>query len=570
MRLAKVTCVLLAGWLAADCPAAVRTGLDNIGMHQELFQGKRVGIIANHTSYSSTGQYIVDMLRGMEGVRVVALFSPEHGLRGTEEAGKEVGNEVDPNWGLPVYSLYGPTKKPTPQMLAEVDVLVFDMQDVGARFYTYLYTMALSMEAAAECGKRFVVLDRPNPINGVQVEGKVLEPSCTSFVGLYPVPVRYGMTIGEFARMVNGEGWLANHVKADLTVVPLTGWRRDMWFDQTGLRPWIDPNALAAKLNSLTLPGLRFAPTSFVPTSSKFQGQRCFGVEITVTDRTRLEPFWTGVQIINELHRLYPGKLAWHAAHFDHLCGTSTIREAITTNKPLSPLRAAWTAECKTFDQTRRKYLLYDGETSEQQEPGLLKVEQFALAEGKLSLTYRVNNIFPQDIWVCEDVDQGYNYHKIEPTVDTRITDDTLHIKLLGNIKSNKHTEGEHWIRYHRLAPQEARSGTILLPLPVRNQSRVFSTEPFTGRKERLTLRRILFQVGFFKEDLLSLLLQTEEKGWLSTEVRMPPKPKDPDIAIVPYRWKGIRLLEQAAQVAIADVNVPGLVIVLREKDRLK
>jgi uncharacterized protein YbbC (DUF1343 family) len=419
MRLAKVTCVLLAGWLAADCPAAVRTGLDNIGTQQDLFKDKRVGVIANHTSYNSAGQYIVDVLRGMEGVRVIALFSPEHGLRGTEEAGKEVGNQVDPVWGLPVYSLYGETKKPTPQMLADVDVLVFDMQDVGARFYTYLYTMALAMEAAAEGGKRFVVLDRPDPINGVQIEGKVLEPSCASFVGLYPIPVRYGMTVGEFARMVNGEGWLANHVKVNLTVVPLTGWRRDMWFDQTGLRfikpspnmpdletaaiypglcllegtnvsegrgtpkpfrqfgaPWIDPNALA-RLNGLKLPGLRFAPASFVPTSSKFQGQKCFGVEITLTDRTRLEPFWTGVQIINELHRLYPGKFEWHAAHFDHLCGTSTIRAAIIAGQPLSPLRAAWSAECQAFQPTRQKYLLYDGNTSGRREPELLEVAQF-------------------------------------------------------------------------------------------------------------------------------------------------------------------------------------------------
>jgi uncharacterized protein YbbC (DUF1343 family) len=402
MTSVKVLYVLTTVWFTGAGSAAVRTGLDNVGRHKELFAGQRVGIIANHTSYNSEGQYIVDVFRAMGDVRVVALFSPEHGLRGLDEAGAKVGDEKDPVTGLPVYSLYGKTNKPTAQMLADIDVLVFDIQDVGARFYTYLYTMSLSMEAAAEAGKRFVVLDRPNPIGGVQVEGPVLDPKQASFVGLYPIPVRYGLTVGELARMVNGEGWLAKGVKADLTVVPLTGWRRGMWYDQTGLRfikpspnmpdletatiypglcllegtnvsegrgtpkpfrqfgaPRIDSNALAARLNALSLPGLRFRPTSFVPTSSKFEGQKCLGVEIGVTDRTRLEPFWTGVQIINELHRLYPDKFEWRSAHFDRLCGTPTIREAITANKPLADLKTTWAAEGKTFEQTRRKYLSY-------------------------------------------------------------------------------------------------------------------------------------------------------------------------------------------------------------------
>ncbi len=401
MRLVNVTCILTV-WLAVTCPAAVRTGLDSIGAHTDLFKGQRVGIIANHTSYNSEGKYIVDVFRAMEGVRVVALFSPEHGLRGLEEAGAKVGNETDPVTGLPVHSLYGKINKPTPQMLADVDVLVFDIQDVGARFYTYLYTMSLAMEAAAENHKRFVVLDRPNPINGVQLEGPILEPKFATFVGLYPIPVRYGLTVGELARMINGEGWLAKGIKADLTVVPLTGWQRRMWFDQTGLRfikpspnmpdletaaiypglcllegtnlsegrgtpkpfrqfgaPWIDSNALAAKLNALNLSGVRFQPTSFTPTSSKFQNQMCHGVEILLTDRTRLEPFWTGVQIVNELYRLYPTQFKWSEKHFDRLCGTATIREAITVQRPLPLLKATWAAECKTFDQMRRKYFFY-------------------------------------------------------------------------------------------------------------------------------------------------------------------------------------------------------------------
>ena len=402
MTSTKVICLVVTTWLAAASSGAVRTGLDNIGEHTNLLKGKRLGIIANHTSCNSEGKYIVDILRAMEGVRVVALFSPEHGLRGSEEAGAKIGNETDSVTGLPVYSLFGKISKPTPQMLADVDVLVFDIQDVGARFYTYLYTMSLAMEAAAENGKQFVVLDRPNPISGVQLEGPVLEPKFATFVGLYPIPVRYGLTVGELAKMINVEGWLAKGIKADLTVVPLTGWQRGLWFDETGLRfikpspnmpdletatlypglcllegtnlsegrgtpkpfrqfgaPWIDSNTLAARLNALNLSGVRFQPTSFTPTSSKFQNQNCHGVEILLTDRTRLEPFWTGVQIVNELHRLYPTQFKWSEKHFDRLCGTAMIREAIIARRSLPLLKAAWAAQCRTFDSVRHKYFLY-------------------------------------------------------------------------------------------------------------------------------------------------------------------------------------------------------------------
>jgi len=402
MRSFRSVCPMILLSLIAACPAAVRTGLDAVASRRDLFEGKRVGIIANHTSYNRDGKHVVDVFREMSGVRVVALFSPEHGFRGIEEAGAAIGNQTDAATGLPIHSLYGSTRKPTPQMLADVDVLVFDIQDVGARFYTYLYTMSLAMEAAAESGKRFVVLDRPNPINGVRVEGPILEPAFATFVGLYPIPVRYGLTVGELARMVNGQGWLTGGVKADLTVVPLTGWQRGMWYDQTGLRfikpspnmpdletatlypglcliegtnlsegrgtskpfrqfgaPWIDSNALAARLKALSLPGLRFTPTSFTPTSSKHQGKLCHGVEITVMDRNDLEPFWTGVLIVNEVYKMHPAQLEWNASHFDRLCGTDTIRKAITARASLQPLKSTWEAACKTFEESGRKHLLY-------------------------------------------------------------------------------------------------------------------------------------------------------------------------------------------------------------------
>jgi uncharacterized protein YbbC (DUF1343 family) len=288
-------------------------------------------------------------------------------------------------------------------MLADVDVLVFDMQDVGARFYTYVYTMSLAMEAAAEHDKRFVVLDRPNPINGREVEGPLLEQGLASFVGLYPIPVRHGLTVGELARLVNGQGWLAGGVEADLTVVPLTGWRRDMWYDQTSLRfiqpspnmpdvetatvypglcllegtnvsegrgtprpfrqfgaPWIDGHRIAARLNALNLLGVRFAPTSFVPTASnKYTERTCRGCAIVIADRDRLKPFRMGVAIVRTLHELYRDRFEWHAAHFDRLCGTDAVRRAIIDGTPLEKLEAGWQTDAARFRETRRPYLLY-------------------------------------------------------------------------------------------------------------------------------------------------------------------------------------------------------------------
>ncbi len=402
MRLMKAVSVLIVLWLTSHCPAAVRTGLDSIGEHKDLFQGKRVGIIANHTSYNSTGKHVVDVLRELPDVRVVALFSPEHGLRGTEEAGAKVDSETDPASGLPVHSLYGKINKPTAAMLADVDVLVFDIQDVGARFYTYLYTMSLAMEAAAENGKRFVVLDRPDPINGVQIEGPILEPAFATFVGLYPIPVRDGLTVGELARMINGEGWLAKSVKADLVVVPMTGWNRRMWYDQTGLpfikpspnmpdletatiypglcllegtnlsegrgttmpfrqfgAPWLNADKLCTRLNDLRLPGIAFATTTFTPTSSKHKDQLCRGIKLAVTDRDKLEPFRIGVEIIAAIHALHKDQLEWRVAHFDRLCGTDTIRKAILAGSSPEESRTHWQAQCKAFDAIRAKYLLY-------------------------------------------------------------------------------------------------------------------------------------------------------------------------------------------------------------------
>jgi len=402
MRLAKSSIILISIILVSGCEASVKTGLDNIGPYKHLFHGKRVGIITNHTAKSSSGQYIVDVFRNMSNVTITALITPEPGIYGIEEAGRKIESGTEAPYQLPVYSLYGKARKPTREMLGNIDILVFDIQDIGARFYTYIYTMSLAMEAAAECGKRFVVLDRPNPINGLRVEGNILKPQFTSFVGLYPIPVRHGMTAGELAKMFNEKGWLKNGVRAELIVIPMKGWRRSMWYNQTGLSfikpspnmvsletaavypglcllegtnvsegrgtpmpfrqfgaPWIDSESLAAKLNRLHLPGVRFEPTSFTPVSSKYKGQQCKGVKIIITNRDSLEPYWSGVLIINEIYRMYPDAFQWRAQHFDRLCGTSVIREAITAQSSLEKLREKWQVGLKNFLRTRDKYLMY-------------------------------------------------------------------------------------------------------------------------------------------------------------------------------------------------------------------
>jgi len=380
----------------------VKTGLDSVPEYKKLFEAKRIGIITNHTAYNHNGRYILDVFRNIPNAKVTTLFSPEHGIFGSRQAGEAIEDKTDTYYNLPVYSLYGKTHKPTEEMLKDVDVLVFDVQDIGARFYTYISTMSLAMEAAAECGKRFVVLDRPNPINGLKVEGNILEPNFVSFVGMHPLPVRHGMTIGELATMLNEQGWLKNGVRADLVVVPMTDWRRSMWYDQTGLAfikpspnidglqtaavypglcllegtnvsegrgtempfrqfgaPWIHSKPLTTRLNQLNLPGLRFSPTGFTPLISKYEGQKCHGVKVIITDRDLLEPYYSGILIVNELFRMYPGSFQWKARHFDHLSGTSSIRKAIITGSSLERLRKDWQAELKSFLEIRKKYLMY-------------------------------------------------------------------------------------------------------------------------------------------------------------------------------------------------------------------
>ncbi|HTP12588.1 MAG TPA: DUF1343 domain-containing protein, partial [Bacteroidota bacterium] len=231
--------VLASSATSSSPQARVKPGIDVLRDHHfDILKGKRVGLVTNPTGVTSDLEPTVDVLAGAPGVQLVALYGPEHGVRGDNDAGKTVESSIDRKTGLPVYSLYGRTRKPTRDMLQGIDILVYDIQDIGLRFYTYISTMGLVMEAAAENGIPVVVLDRPDPLTGNRVEGPMLEPKYKSFVGAYAIPYVYGMTAGELAQMINGEGWLAGGVQCKLTVVPMEGWKRSMWWDETGLQ-WV-------------------------------------------------------------------------------------------------------------------------------------------------------------------------------------------------------------------------------------------------------------------------------------------------------------------------------------------
>jgi uncharacterized protein YbbC (DUF1343 family) len=371
--------------------------------YRDRLKGARIGLVTNPTGADETLRPTLDALLAA-GLTVTALFGPEHGIRGDAPAGAHVESSTDPVTGLPVYSLYGPTRKPTPEMLSGVDVLLFEIQDAGARFYTYTWTMAKCMEAAAAQGKGVVILDRPNPITGRYVEGGLVAPGYTSLVGLYPVPIRHGMTHGEIARWLNGTQGLG----CDLTVIPMKGWQRAMWWEETGLpfvppspnansttmlqlytgtcfiegtnlsegrgtalpfqqfgAPWLDERAVIAELQRRNLPGVLFRPTYFTPTTSKHAGTFCRGVQIHVIDREALQPVALGVHLLDVLKRIHPAELewvTWGAKHpsIDLLSGSARLRETIDTGTGVDGLLAEWAAEAAAFTASAAAYYLYE------------------------------------------------------------------------------------------------------------------------------------------------------------------------------------------------------------------
>ncbi|OHR66160.1 hypothetical protein HMPREF3291_12160 [Bacillus sp. HMSC76G11] len=366
---------------------------------KDLLKGKKVGLITNPTGIDSKLTSIVDLLHNDPDIELTALFGPEHGVRGDAQAGSYVESYIDEKTGLPVYSLYGQTKKPTPKMLENVEVLVFDIQDVGTRYYTYIYTMAYAMEAAKENNIPIVVLDRPNPQGGLSVDGPVLEPEAASFVGLYPIPTKHGMTVGELASFFNEEF----EIEADLTVVKMKGWKRSMDYDDTGLpfvlpspnmptvsttfvypatglvegtnlsegrgttkpfeligAPFINSTDLAAELNSLSLPGVKFRAASFTPTFSKHAGKLSHGVEVYVTDREEFEAIPTGLQIIKTVHDMYPNDFQFLSNNFfDKLIGNTWVRPMILDGASVTDIMNKYQKEQDEFKKIRKEYLIY-------------------------------------------------------------------------------------------------------------------------------------------------------------------------------------------------------------------
>lgn len=375
-------------------------------LNEELdeIKGKNVGLITNPTGVDQNLNSIVDLLYNDDDVNLVALYGPEHGVRGDAQAGEGVEYYIDEKTGLPVYSLYGDTRKPTPEMLEDVDVLVFDIQDVGARFYTYIYTMAYAMEAAAENDIEIIVLDRPNPISGDEVQGPVLDPDYASFVGMYPIPQRHGMTVGELATLFNEEF----DIEANLRVMEMKGWKRSMYYDDTPLAwvlpspnmptpdtalvypgtaliegtnlsegrgttkpfeligaPFIDGDALAEQLNDADLPGVRFRAAYFTPQSSKHAGELSGGIELYVTDREAYQTIKTGLTIVKTVHDMYPDDFAFSAesdegvSFFDNLIGNGWVREKIEAGASVGEITDKWDADLEAFSDVRRNYLIY-------------------------------------------------------------------------------------------------------------------------------------------------------------------------------------------------------------------
>jgi len=373
----------------------VQTGLDVLEVQKFApLRGKHVGLITNHTGIDSQGRTTIDVLGHAPGVQLVALFSPEHGLAGRNN--ERVSSSKDLSTGLPVYSLYGETLRPTDEMLKGIDSLVFDIQDAGVRFYTYTVTMAYCMEEAAKRRIAFFVLDRPNPLGGEIVEGPMLDPDKTNFVAYFPIPVRYGLTIGELAQFFNTE----NHIGADLHVIAMKNWHRNYLFESTGIRwippspnlrttkgsvlypgieilqsggisvgrgtqtpfeefgaPWLNGEEVASALNDRHLPGVRFSPQPFIPVAGLYSGQRCMGVGMRVTDRYAVRSMRIGLEIASILQKLYPKE--FHTEKLIELLGNARSVQQLQSGTAPEQIVASWSSDLVAFDQIRRKYFLY-------------------------------------------------------------------------------------------------------------------------------------------------------------------------------------------------------------------
>ena len=411
MRHTLFLCLLCLALGAEAGRIRVKTGIEVLKEQNfRCLEGKRVGLITNPTGVDNGMRSTIDILHEAPNVRLVALYGPEHGVRGDVHAGDHVTDQRDPATGLPVYSLYGRTRKPTPEMLEGVDVLVYDIQDIGCRSFTYISTLGLAMEAAAENGKELVVLDRPNPLGGLKVEGCLTEEDCASFVSRFRIPYVYGLTCGELALMLNGERMLKGGVQCRLTVVRMKGWKRSMDYAATGLQwiaasphiphahsaffypasgilgelgylsigvgytlpfqlfaaPWIEAERLARALNGLRVPGVVFRPIHLRPFYSVGKGEKLQGVQVHITDYARAPLSPLQFLVMQEVARLWPERAVFDHADkgrfemFDKVCGSRRIRERFAQTNRWEDIRPYWEKDVEDFRRLSKKYLLYN------------------------------------------------------------------------------------------------------------------------------------------------------------------------------------------------------------------
>ncbi|MDD5581646.1 MAG: DUF1343 domain-containing protein [Candidatus Marinimicrobia bacterium] len=392
----------------------VLTGLDVLTEEEnEFLLNKKVGIVTNHTAYNHKGEHLSDVINSMENVTLTAIFAPEHGFRGTAEAGELITEGIDSATGAKIYSIYGTTRKPTPAMLADVDLLIFDIQDIGARFYTYISTMGNVMEAGAENGIPVLILDRPNPLGG-WVEGPLLDMKWQSFVGQYPIPIRHGLTIGELARMIKGEGWINNADSLDLTILPIKHWNSTMFWQETGLK-WINPspnintmnaallypglclleatnvsegrgthyafewigadfikgNELAEALKAENIEGLNIEPIAFTPvdlpgkaTNPKYKDKEIEGISLTVTDPKAFQSVTFGVVLLKTLRDLYPDNFQVTRPEWLHrLWGNESLFSALEKTISFDALLDSVQKDETSFREFKKKYTLYEKNT---------------------------------------------------------------------------------------------------------------------------------------------------------------------------------------------------------------
>ena len=398
---------ILLIFTASVSAATVQTGIEVLRADSfKLLEGKRVGLTTNPTGVDSNLKSTIDILWEAENVNLVALYGPEHGVRGNVHAGDVVDNEVDKKTGLKMYSLYGKTKKPNKEMMDEIDVMVYDIQDNGCRSYTYISTMGMLMEACIEHGKELIVLDRPNPLGGEKIEGCLVEDGYISFVSQFKIPYLYGQTPGELALYLNATDY---ENKCKLTVVEMKGWERDMTWDETGLEwivasphvphgqsavfypvtgifgefgyisigvgytlpfevmgaPWISADTLAEAMNALELPGLEFRPIYYKPYYSTFQGELCQGVQIHILDYEKARLSEVQFLVVQELMRLWPEKDWFQLCNqkrfgmFDKVCGTNKIREMFGKRYQWEDIREYWYKDVEAYREASSKYYLY-------------------------------------------------------------------------------------------------------------------------------------------------------------------------------------------------------------------